>query len=102
MATCSGGRQRYWKGPRALEEIEGGETQLQRGREDRVGGAHREGRVGNSSLRNPVSPAVGNGERGSWQRRQVAKVVRGLRREELRAEDGGRKVTTLGGFFAPG
>jgi hypothetical protein len=32
----------------------------------------------------------------------VAKVVRGLRQEEPSAEGGGRKVTTLGGFFALG
>jgi hypothetical protein len=32
----------------------------------------------------------------------VAKVVRGLRREEPSAEGGGRKVMALGGFFAPG
>jgi hypothetical protein len=49
-----------------------------------------------------MSPLVGNGEQGSWQRGQVAKVVRGLQREEPSVEDGGRKVTTLGGFFAPG
>jgi hypothetical protein len=35
MAVCSGGHRRQRKGPRAPEEIEGGETQLQRGREDR-------------------------------------------------------------------
>jgi hypothetical protein len=63
----------------APEEIEGGETQLQHGREDQVGGAHREGWVDGSSSWNPVSPAVGNDERGSQQRGKVAKVVRGLR-----------------------
>jgi hypothetical protein len=67
-----------------------------------VGGAHREGRVGRGYLWNPVSSVVGNGERGSRRRGQVAKVVRGLRREESSTEGGGRKVTALGGFFAPG
>jgi hypothetical protein len=67
-----------------------------------VGGAHREGWVGDGSSWNLMSPLVGNGEQGSWQRGQVAKVVRGLQREEPSVEDGGRKVTTLGGFFAPG
>jgi hypothetical protein len=101
MASCSGGRRRQRKGPRALEEIEGAETQLQRGWEDRVGGAHREGRVSDSSSRNPVSPTVGNGEWGSRRRGQVTKVVHGLRREEPTLEDGGRKVMALSGFFAP-
>jgi hypothetical protein len=102
MATCSDGHRRQRKGPRAPEEIEGGETHLQRGREGQIGEAHHEGRVGGCSSRNPVIPAVGNSERWTQRRGQVAKVVRGLRREEPSAEDGGRKVTTLSGFFAPG
>jgi hypothetical protein len=44
----------------------GGETQLQHGWEDRVGGAYREGQVGSGSSWNPVSPTVGNDEQGSW------------------------------------
>jgi hypothetical protein len=47
------------------------------------------------------SGAVDNGERGSRRQGQVAKVVCGRRREEPSAEDGGRKVTVLDGFFAP-
>jgi hypothetical protein len=68
MAACFGGRQWQRKGPRSPKEIEGGETQLQCGREDWVGGAHREGRVGGGSSQNPVSLAVGNGEQGSQRR----------------------------------
>jgi hypothetical protein len=67
-----------------------------------VGGTHHEGWVGGGSLRNPVSPLVSNDERGSRRRGQVAKVVRGLQREELSTEGRGRKVTALDGFFAPG
>jgi hypothetical protein len=65
MAACSDGCRRQRKGPRAPEEIEGGEMQLQHGQEDRMGGAHHEGWVNDGSSRNPVSPVVGNGEWGS-------------------------------------
>jgi hypothetical protein len=50
------------KGPQPLEDIEGGEMQLQHRWEDRVGGAHHEGLVGGCSSWNQVCPAVGNGE----------------------------------------
>jgi hypothetical protein len=49
MVAWFGGRRRQRKGPRAPELIEGGETQLQRSREDLVGGTHRVGRVDGGS-----------------------------------------------------
>jgi hypothetical protein len=101
MAVCFGGHRWQRKGPRAPEEIEGRETQLQCGREDQVGGAYREGWVGGGSSWNLVSSAVGNGEQDSRRWGEVAKVVRGLWREEPSAEDGGRKVMVFDGFFAP-